>query len=227
MAGSYGTLAVLDEITVKVLKYNPETERVSLGLKQTMEDPWNHASESYPSGKKVRGKVVSITDYGAFVELEEGIEGLVHISELSHDHIEDISQHFNKGDEVTAVILNIDPVEQRASLSRKRMLPFTPENAAEFGGNAPAAGAGGGRAGGYPGAGAALAAGVRAPRVPGRRGRRDSPHPCRRPLVDDRRLLRYRRDPRPRHRANATRVRQTASRVRFHHHRRESPAHGR
>ena len=64
-----------DEVTVKVLKYNPETERVSLGLKQTQEDPWNHAEEAYPAGKKVRGKVMSITDYGAFVELEPGIEG--------------------------------------------------------------------------------------------------------------------------------------------------------
>ena len=64
-----------DEVTVKVLKYNPETERVSLGLKQTQEDPWNHAEEAYPPGKKVRGKVMSITDYGAFVELEPGRRG--------------------------------------------------------------------------------------------------------------------------------------------------------
>jgi small subunit ribosomal protein S1 len=61
-----------DEVTVKVLKYNPETERVSLGLKQTQEDPWSHAEEAFPPGKKVRGKVMSITDYGAFVELEPG-----------------------------------------------------------------------------------------------------------------------------------------------------------
>src|SRR5262244_145792 len=72
-----------DEVQVKVLKYNAETERVSLGLKQTQEDPWNHAEEAYPPGKRVHGKVMSITDYGAFVELEQGIEGLVHISEMS------------------------------------------------------------------------------------------------------------------------------------------------
>src|SRR5690606_14415900 len=72
-----------DEVTVKVLKYNPETERVSLGLKQTQEDPWNHAEEAYPLGKKVRGKVMSLTDYGAFVELEPGVEGLIHVSEMS------------------------------------------------------------------------------------------------------------------------------------------------
>ncbi|HSU39509.1 MAG TPA: S1 RNA-binding domain-containing protein, partial [Polyangiaceae bacterium] len=72
-----------DEVTVKVLRYNAETERVSLGLKQTMDDPWEHASESYPIGKRIRGKVVSITDYGAFVEMEQGIEGLIHVSEMS------------------------------------------------------------------------------------------------------------------------------------------------
>ena len=71
-----------DEVTVKVLKYNAETERVSLGLKQTQEDPWNHAEEAYPPGKKVHGKVMSITDYGAFVELEPGVEGLVHVIRL-------------------------------------------------------------------------------------------------------------------------------------------------
>src|SRR5690606_19491493 len=97
------------------------------------------------------------------MEIEEGIEGLVHISELSHDHIENIAEHFNKGDEVTAVILNIDPVEQRASLSRKRLMPFTAENAAEFGGNQPAGGA---RAGGF--AGGPQGGGARR----GRRGRR-------------------------------------------------------
>src|SRR5690554_4719293 len=95
------------------------------------------------------------------MEIEEGIEGLVHISELSHDHIENIADHFNKGDEITAVILNIDPVEQRASLSRKRLMPYTAENAAEFGGNQPAGGRGGF-------AGAPQAGGARR----GRRGRR-------------------------------------------------------
>src|SRR6187399_548012 len=72
-----------DSVTVKVLKYNAETERVSLGMKQTQEDPWNHVQEAYPLGKKVSGKVMSITDYGAFVELEPGVEGLIHVSEMS------------------------------------------------------------------------------------------------------------------------------------------------
>ncbi|RME23536.1 MAG: S1 RNA-binding domain-containing protein, partial [Deltaproteobacteria bacterium] len=75
--------SVGDEINVMVLKYNEESGRVSLGLKQINEDPWTHAEEKYPKGTRVKGKVVSLTDYGAFVELEEGIEGLVHVSEMS------------------------------------------------------------------------------------------------------------------------------------------------
>ena len=156
-----------DEVEAMILKLDTQQQRISLGLRQTQPDPWSSLPDRYPPGTEITGPVTGITDFGVFMEIEEGIEGLVHISELSHDHIEDISQHFNKGDEVTAVILNIDPVEQRASLSRKRMLPFTPENAAEFGGNAPAGGAaGGGRPGGYPGA----TGGQGARR--GRRGRR-------------------------------------------------------
>ena len=156
-----------DSVEAMILKLDTQQQRISLGLRQTQPDPWSSLPDRYPPGTEITGPVTGITDFGVFMEIEEGIEGLVHISELSHDHIEDISQHFNKGDEVTAVILNIDPVEQRASLSRKRMLPFTPENAAEFGGNAPAAGAGGGaRAGGYPGAGGGQGA------RRGRRGRR-------------------------------------------------------
>ena len=72
-----------DHVRVKVLKFNAETERVSLGLKQISEDPWTHAQEKYPPGTVVRGKVVSLKDYGAFIELEQGIGGLVHISEMS------------------------------------------------------------------------------------------------------------------------------------------------
>src|SRR5690606_2720805 len=146
------------------LKIDTQQQRISLGLRQTQPDPWSSLPDRYPPGTEVTGPITGITDFGVFMEIEEGIEGLVHISELSHDHIEEITEHFNKGDEVTAVILNIDPVEQRASLSRKRMLPFTPENAAEFGGNTPA----GGQRGGFPGAGAGAGGGARR----GRRGRR-------------------------------------------------------
>src|SRR5690606_37532285 len=124
-------------------------------------DPWSSLPDRYPPGTEVTGPITGITDFGVFMEIEEGIEGLVHISELSHDHIENIADHFNKGDEITAVILNIDPVEQRASLSRKRLMPYTAENAAEVGGNQPAGGRGGF-------AGAPQAGGARR----GRRGRR-------------------------------------------------------
>jgi small subunit ribosomal protein S1 len=115
-----------DEVTVKVLKYNAETERVSLGLKQTMEDPWNHAEEAYPPGKRVRGKVVSIPNqnYGAFVELEPGIEGLVHISELSWSkrvkHPRDI---LKEGDEIECQVLEVDAKNKRISLSIKELEP--------------------------------------------------------------------------------------------------------
>ena len=72
-----------DEVRVVVLKFDPASERVSLGLKQIQEDPWHRADEKYPVGTRVKGKVVSLTDYGAFVEIEQGVEGLVHVSEMS------------------------------------------------------------------------------------------------------------------------------------------------
>jgi len=153
-----------DQVEAMILKIDMQQQRISLGLRQTQPDPWSSLPDRFPPGTEVTGPITGITDFGVFMEIEEGIEGLVHISELSHDHIENINDHFKKGDEITAVILNIDPVEQRASLSRKRMLPFTPENAAEFGGNAPAGGQG---RGGMPQAGGAAAGGNR-----GRRGRR-------------------------------------------------------
>src|SRR5881394_1491891 len=98
-----------DEVTVKVLKYNAETERVSLGMKQTQEDPWNHAEEAYPLGKRVKGKVMSITDYGAFVELEAGIEGLIHVSEMSWTKkIKHPSKLLEIGQEVECQVLEVD-----------------------------------------------------------------------------------------------------------------------
>lgn len=151
-----------DQVEAMILKIDMQQQRISLGLRQTQPDPWSSLPDRYPPGTEVTGPITGITDFGVFMEIEEGIEGLVHISELSHDHIDNVAEHFKRGDEITAVILNIDPVEQRASLSRKRMLPFTAENAAEFGGNAPA---GGGR-GGYQQAGGPQGASR------GRRGRR-------------------------------------------------------
>ncbi len=113
------------EVEAMVLKIDVPQQRISLGLRQTQPDPWSSLPDRYPPGTEVTGPITGMTDFGVFMEIEEGIEGLVHISELAHEHIEDVSQHFNKGDEITAVILNIDPIEQRASLSRKRTLPFS------------------------------------------------------------------------------------------------------
>lgn len=113
-----------DEVTVKVLKYTAETERVSLGLKQTMDDPWNHAEEAYPQGKKIKGKVVSITDYGAFIELEPGIEGLVHVSEMSWTRrVKHPKNMLNTGDETECQVLEVDAKSKRISLSIKELEP--------------------------------------------------------------------------------------------------------
>ena len=113
-----------DEVTVKVLKYNPETERVSLGLKQTQEDPWNHAEEAYPLGKHVSGKVMSITDYGAFVELEPGVEGLIHVSEMSWTKkVKHPSKVLEVGQEVECQVLEVDAKAKRISLGLKQLEP--------------------------------------------------------------------------------------------------------
>ncbi|MEK7704107.1 MAG: 30S ribosomal protein S1, partial [Myxococcota bacterium] len=110
-----------DEINVKVLKYDAETERVSLGYKQITEDPWASAAEKYPVGKRVQGKVVSLTDYGAFIELEKGIEGLVHVSEMSWTkRVKHPSKLVNVGDGVDALVLDIDIPQKRISLGIKQ-----------------------------------------------------------------------------------------------------------
>lgn len=114
-----------DEVEAMILKIDTNQQRISLGLRQTQPDPWSSLPDRYPPGTEITGPITGITDFGVFMEIEEGIEGLVHISELAHEHIENITDHFQRGDEITAVILNIDPVEQRASLSRKRLLPYT------------------------------------------------------------------------------------------------------
>lgn len=113
-----------DEIEVKVLKFNAETERVSLGLKQISEDPWIMAESKYQVGDRVAGKVVSLTDYGAFVELEEGIEGLIHISEMSWTRrVKHPSRMVAIGDEVEAIVLDIDSKNKRISLGMKQIEP--------------------------------------------------------------------------------------------------------
>ena len=113
-----------DEIQVKILKYDKENDKVSLGVKQLKSDPWETIQQRYPVGAKIPGKVVSITDYGAFVELEEGVEGLVHISEMSWSKK---SRHPSKivavGDEVEVAVLNVDPEAKRISLGMKQLQP--------------------------------------------------------------------------------------------------------
>jgi small subunit ribosomal protein S1 len=110
------------EVRVVVLKFDPASERVSLGLKQIQEDPWHRADEKYPVGTRVKGKVVSLTDYGAFIELEQGVEGLVHVSEMSWTkRVKHPSKLVNVGDAVEAVVLDIDPKAKRISLGMKQI----------------------------------------------------------------------------------------------------------
>jgi small subunit ribosomal protein S1 len=113
-----------DEITVKVLNLDVEKERVSLGMKQLTQDPWISAVEKYPVGARISGKVVSLTDYGAFVELEEGIEGLIHVSEMSWTRkVRHPSKIVSIGDMVEAVVLDIKPENRRISLGMKQIAP--------------------------------------------------------------------------------------------------------
>ena len=113
-----------DNITVKVLNFDKETGRVSLGLKQLKSDPWANADETYQIGAKLKGRVVSLTDYGAFVEVEEGVEGLIHVSEMSWTRkIRHPSQILKAGDIVEAVVLNVDPANKRISLGLKQIEP--------------------------------------------------------------------------------------------------------
>ncbi len=114
-------VAISDELTVKVLNFDPDRERISLGLKQLAEYPWENVEEEFPVNTKVRGKVVSITDYGAFVELKEGVEGLIHISEMSWtQHIRHPSKILGIGDIVEVKVLNVNKAEEKISLSLKR-----------------------------------------------------------------------------------------------------------
>ena len=113
-----------DKLEVMVLKFDKEKERVSLGLKQITPDPWVDVKEKYPVSQRIKGKVVSITDYGIFVELEKGIEGLVHISEMSWSkHVKHPSKMVSIRDEVEAMILTLDKEKKRISLGMKQMEP--------------------------------------------------------------------------------------------------------
>jgi small subunit ribosomal protein S1 len=113
-----------DKITVKVLNFDKERERVSLGIKQLTPDPWGKAEDKYTLGTRVKGRVVSLTDYGAFVEVEQGVEGLIHVSEMSWTRkIRHPSQIVNVGDIVDALVLNMDVAKKRISLGMKQVEP--------------------------------------------------------------------------------------------------------
>jgi small subunit ribosomal protein S1 len=113
-----------DQIKVKVLNFDIEKERVSLGMKQLTPDPWTLAATKYPVGSRVSGKVVSLTDYGAFVELQEGIEGLIHVSEMSWTRkIRHPSKVVSVGEQVNAIVLDIKPDNRRISLGMKQVAP--------------------------------------------------------------------------------------------------------
>ena len=112
------------EVRVKVLKYMPEKERVSLGLKQLLPDPWEQVASDYSPGDRVFGRVVSITDYGAFVEVSPGVEGLVHISEMTWSkRLKHPSKIVNVGDRVEVAVLEVNPGQRRVSLSLRQTLP--------------------------------------------------------------------------------------------------------
>jgi small subunit ribosomal protein S1 len=113
-----------DQIQVKVLKFDKEKQRVSLGFKQLTPDPWLDAEHRYPVGAHVTGRVISVTDYGAFVELEQGIEGLVHVSEMTWSkRMKHPSKLVNVNDQVEAVVLNVNPQERRISLGMRQLAP--------------------------------------------------------------------------------------------------------
>jgi small subunit ribosomal protein S1 len=115
---------VSDKITIKVLNFDASSGRVSLGLKQLKPDPWLKANERYTVGSKIKGRVVSLADYGAFVEIEEGIEGLVHVSEMSWTRkVRHPSQIVKVGDEIEAMVMNIDTENKRISLGLKQVEP--------------------------------------------------------------------------------------------------------
>ncbi|MYN68593.1 MAG: 30S ribosomal protein S1 [Acidobacteria bacterium] len=113
---------VNDEVEIIVLKFDPATERVSLGYKQLHADPWTSAADRYPVGQRLQGKVVSLTDYGAFVELEPGVEGLIHVSEMSWSkRVKHPSKLLNVGDMVESMVLGVDPNARRIALGLKQI----------------------------------------------------------------------------------------------------------
>ena len=117
-------VALDEKLTVKVIDFDEEKKRISLGLKQLTTHPWENVNEKYPIGSVVKGKIVSMTNYGAFIEIESGVEGLIHISEISWTkHIKNPSEQYNMGDEIEAQVLTIDTEDRKISLGVKQLLP--------------------------------------------------------------------------------------------------------
>ena len=113
-----------DDITVKVIEYDAERKRVSLGLKQLTPHPWEEVDIKYPIGVTVKGTIVSLTNYGAFIEIEPGVEGLIHVSEISWTrHIKNPSEEYSMGDKVEAKVISIDSHERKISLGVKQLTP--------------------------------------------------------------------------------------------------------
>ena len=111
-----------DSLTVKIIDFDKDKKRVSLGLKQLTPHPWENVKESYPKDTKISGKIVSMTNYGAFVEIEPGIEGLIHVSEMSWTrHVKTPSEMFSLGDEIEAIVLAVDTEERKISLGAKQL----------------------------------------------------------------------------------------------------------
>lgn len=117
-------IALNDEITIKVIEYDAERKRVSLGLKQLTPHPWDEVEIKYPIGVTVEGTVVSLTNYGAFIEIEPGVEGLIHVSEISWTrHIKNPSEEYSMGDKIEAKVISIDSEERKISLGVKQLTP--------------------------------------------------------------------------------------------------------
>jgi small subunit ribosomal protein S1 len=114
-------LSIGDVVPVKVLDIDRDRQRISLGLKQTQEDPWQRVVDTYNLGDELEGTVTKVVTFGAFVEILDGVEGLVHISELAHHHVENPREVVNQGDKVRVKILEIDSERRRLSLSLKRV----------------------------------------------------------------------------------------------------------
>jgi small subunit ribosomal protein S1 len=114
-------LAVGDEVKVKVIKLDPELSRISLSLRQMSDDPWDTIEDRFPPGKPVEGEVTKTKKYGAFLQIADGVEGLLHISELSWDHVERTEDVLKVGDKVQVMVLNADKVRRRISLSLRQL----------------------------------------------------------------------------------------------------------